>query len=68
MRNVYEVVWGMPLDPRNFSLKVAQTERFVEATGTNAHQKWGAYRGGAFTGVARRRPLFPRLLRNGAAS
>ena len=33
LRNVYEVVWNMPLDPRNFSRKVAHTEGFVQPTG-----------------------------------
>jgi len=32
MRKVYELVWGMPLDPRNFSRKVAHTEGFVQPT------------------------------------
>ena len=33
LRRVYEVVWDMPLDPRNFSRKVASTEGFVVPTG-----------------------------------
>jgi 8-oxo-dGTP diphosphatase len=33
LRHVYEVVWGVPLDPRNFSRKVAHTEGFVVAAG-----------------------------------
>jgi 8-oxo-dGTP diphosphatase len=32
LRHVYEVVWGVPLDPRNFSRKVARTEGFVVPT------------------------------------
>lgn len=34
LRNVYEVVWDTPLDPRNFSRKVASTDGFVLPTGT----------------------------------
>jgi len=33
LRHVYEVVWGMPLDPRNFNRKVIKTDGFVEPTG-----------------------------------
>lgn len=33
LRNVYEVVWGTALDPRNFSRKVANTPGFVLPTG-----------------------------------
>jgi 8-oxo-dGTP diphosphatase len=32
LRNVYEVVWGRQLDPRNFSRKVVNTDGFVERT------------------------------------
>jgi 8-oxo-dGTP diphosphatase len=34
LRNVYEVVWNTPLDPRNFSRKVTNTHGFVQPTGT----------------------------------
>ena len=33
LRNVYEVVWGRRLDPRNFNRKVVNTPGFVESTG-----------------------------------
>jgi 8-oxo-dGTP diphosphatase len=33
LRNVYEVVWGQSLDPRNFNRKVLNTPGFVEPTG-----------------------------------
>jgi 8-oxo-dGTP diphosphatase len=33
LRRVYEVVWSMPVDPRNFSRKVTSTEGFVKPTG-----------------------------------
>jgi 8-oxo-dGTP diphosphatase len=33
LRHVYEVVWDEPIDPRNFSRKLAQTKGFVEPTG-----------------------------------
>jgi 8-oxo-dGTP diphosphatase len=34
LRKVYEAVWGTPLDPRNFSRKVANTDGFVQPTGS----------------------------------
>jgi 8-oxo-dGTP diphosphatase len=33
LRRVYEVVWGISLDPRNFSRKVTNTDGFVLPTG-----------------------------------
>jgi 8-oxo-dGTP diphosphatase len=33
LRGVYEAVWSMRLDPRNFSRKVTQTQGFVEPVG-----------------------------------
>lgn len=33
LRAVYEAVWGVPLDPRNFHRKATRTEGFLEATG-----------------------------------
>jgi len=66
LRHVYEVVWGVPLDPRNFSRKVANTQGFVEPTGDRRIPETGRpavlYRSGpALT-------LNPPLLRNGTAA
>jgi len=33
LRRVYEIVWGLQLDPRNFSRKVVGTVGFIEPTG-----------------------------------
>jgi 8-oxo-dGTP diphosphatase len=33
LRRVYEVVWGVPLDPRNFNRKVTRTAGFLTPTG-----------------------------------
>jgi 8-oxo-dGTP diphosphatase len=33
LRSVYETVWGLPLDPRNFHRKVSSTVGFVVPTG-----------------------------------
>jgi 8-oxo-dGTP diphosphatase len=34
LRRVYEIVWGTPLDPRNFHRKVTGAERFLIETGS----------------------------------
>ncbi|MEV7013665.1 NUDIX domain-containing protein [Streptosporangium sp. NPDC051022] len=34
LQEVYEAVWGMPLDPRNFYRKVQKTEGFIVAAGS----------------------------------
>ncbi len=34
LRRVYEIVWGIPLDPRNFHRKVTGAERFLILTGS----------------------------------
>src|SRR5208282_6881754 len=36
LRRVYEIVWGTPLDPRNFHRKVTGAERFLVDTGSAA--------------------------------
>lgn len=41
LRRVYEVVWGVSLDPRNFSRKVANTEDFVRPTGDRRFPETG---------------------------
>ena len=33
LRRVYEAVWGMPMDPRNFHRKVTGAAGFLEPTG-----------------------------------
>lgn len=65
LRNVYEVVWGTPLDPRNFSRKVAQTNGFVEPTGARRTPPTG--RPAALYRAGSARILNPPLLRNGSA-
>jgi 8-oxo-dGTP diphosphatase len=65
LRQVYEVVWGTPLDPRNFSRKVMHTEGFVLPTGAKRMPETGRpatlYRRGPA------QALNPPLLRNGTA-
>ncbi len=41
LRHVYEVVWGTPLDPRNFHRKVTGTEGFVVPTGRTTNRQGG---------------------------
>ena len=65
LRHVYEVVWGMPLDPRNFSRKVASTEGFVEPTGARRVPETG--RPAALYRRGPAQALNPPLLRNGSA-
>ena len=61
LRHVYEVVWGVPLDPRNFSRKVAHTEGFVVATGGKRAPESG--RPAALYQAGPARLLSPPLLR-----
>jgi 8-oxo-dGTP diphosphatase len=62
LRNVYEVVWDMKLDPRNFSRKVAHTEGFVHPTGAKRLSETGRPAILYTSGPAR--ALNPPLLRN----
>jgi 8-oxo-dGTP diphosphatase len=65
LRHVYEVVWDMPLDPRNFSRKVVNTEGFVQPTGAKRTPDTGRpatlYRRGPA------QTLNPPLMRNATA-
>ena len=61
LRRVYEIVWGAPLDPRNFHRKVTGTPGFVEPTSRTTTRDGGRpaqlYRRGDVT------LLYPPLLR-----
>ncbi|MEU6073183.1 NUDIX domain-containing protein [Micromonospora sp. NPDC047074] len=61
LRRVYETVWGVPLDPRNFNRKVTGTEGFVVPTGQKRQPATGrpaaVYRCGPATA------LYPPMLR-----
>lgn len=66
LRRVYEVVWNMPLDPRNFSRKVMHTAGFVQPTGGKRMPETGRP-----AALYRRGPaeaLNPPLLRNGTGA
>ncbi|PRY34277.1 NUDIX hydrolase [Umezawaea tangerina] len=41
LRQVYELVWDEPLDPRNFNRKVTGTEGFLVATGAQTSRQSG---------------------------
>jgi 8-oxo-dGTP diphosphatase len=61
LRRVYEVVWGIALDPRNFNRKVTGTDGFVVPTGESRSPDTGRpaalYRRGPAT------TLYPAILR-----
>lgn len=61
LRAVYEVVWGLDLDPRNFSRKVLNTDGFIEPTGGKRAPETG--RPAALYRKGRARILNPPLLR-----
>jgi len=61
LRRVYETVWGVTLDPRNFHRKVTGSAGFLEATGSTTNVD-----GGRPAALFRRGPatlLHPALLR-----
>lgn len=41
LRRVYEIVWGTPLDPRNFHRKVTGAEKFLIPTGGSTSRDGG---------------------------
>ncbi|MDX8031217.1 NUDIX domain-containing protein [Lentzea sp. BCCO 10_0856] len=65
LRRVYEIVWGVSLDPRNFHRKVTGVEGLLEATGGSTSRDGGRpaalFRRGA-AGV-----LYPPLVRGAGA-
>jgi ADP-ribose pyrophosphatase YjhB (NUDIX family) len=65
LRHVYEVVWGVPVDPRNFSRKVTHTEGFIVPTG--ARRAPGTGRPAALYRRGPAQALIPPLLRNATA-
>lgn len=64
LRKVYEVVWGAPLDPRNFSRKVTHTEGFIVPTGAKRLPETG--RPAALYRHGPAQALVPPLLRSAA--
>ena len=65
LRHVYEVVWNMTLDPRNFSRKVANSQGFVEPTGGKRIPETG--RPAALYQRGKAQALNPPLTRSGSA-
>jgi 8-oxo-dGTP diphosphatase len=62
MRRIYEIVWGVPIDPRNFHRKVSKTAGFLTPTGRTTTRD-----GGRPAQLYRRGPielLHPPLLRS----
>ena len=66
LRNVYEVVWDMSLDPRNFSRKVIHTEGFIQPTGAKRMPETG--RPAALYQRGPAQVLHPPLLRSAATA
>jgi 8-oxo-dGTP diphosphatase len=61
LRHVYEVVWGVPLDQRNFYRKVTRTEGFVVPTGAKRSPETG--RPAALYRRGPAKTLYPPMLR-----
>lgn len=55
LRRIYEIVWGQPLDPRNFHRKITGTPGFLEPTGSTTTRDGGRpaqlYRAGHATAL-----------------
>ena len=64
LRHVYEVVWGVELDPRNFHRKVTSTAGFIEPVGERTTRDYG--RPAQLYRVGRAEVLHPPLMRPGA--
>ena len=64
LRKVYEAVWDVPLDPRNFSRKVLKTDGFILPTGTKRMPETG--RPAALYERGPAQSLYPPILRNSA--
>jgi len=63
LRTVYEVVWGTPIDPRNFHRKVLKTKHFVEPTGEMRNPPVGRPAKLFRAGSAEITQLYPAMLR-----
>jgi 8-oxo-dGTP diphosphatase len=61
LRRVYEIVWGVPLDPRNFSRKVHATTGLIVPTGEQRRQETG--RPAALYRRGTTRIVYPPMLR-----
>jgi 8-oxo-dGTP diphosphatase len=61
LRRVYEIVWGVPLDPRNFSRKVHATTGLIVPTGEQRRQETG--RPAALYRRGTTRTVYPPMLR-----
>ncbi|WP_203338113.1 NUDIX hydrolase [Nocardioides limicola] len=66
LRRVYEIVWGQPLDPRNFHRKVTTAEGFLIATGETTTRLGG--RPAQLFRVGPAQTLHPPLIRSRAGA